>query len=70
MVVTNKTPNLVSVLYQEIQEREVPVSHHLFQKTISYDICVYIFFFSRLAERKLMPLCMFSSSSTVVVLQN
>jgi len=45
MVVTNKIPNLVSALYQEIQEREVPVLHYLFHKTISYDICVYIFLF-------------------------
>jgi hypothetical protein len=45
MVVTNKIPNLVSALYQKIQEREVPVLHHLFHKTISYDIYVYIFLF-------------------------
>ena len=45
MVVTNKIPNLVSALYQEFQEREVPVSCDLFQKTISCDICIYIFLF-------------------------
>ena len=45
MVVTNKIPNLVSALYQEIQEREVPVSYNLFHKTISYGTCVYIFLF-------------------------
>jgi len=45
MIITNKIPNLVSALYQETQEREVPVAHHLFHKTFSYDTCVYIFLF-------------------------
>jgi len=45
MEIINKIPNLISALYQEIQEREVPVAYNLFHKTISYNICVYIFLF-------------------------
>jgi hypothetical protein len=61
MVVTNKIPNLVSALYQAVQEREVAVSHHVTTKPL-VTIYVYISFYSRLAETKLMPLCMFSPS--------
>jgi len=46
MVVTNKIPNLVSALYQEILKKEKCQYRTInFYKTISYDTCVYIFLF-------------------------